>query len=97
MKKNHYLTLPRYKRKLHPTPLYKMSGKKKLRIRSIQMLHIQDHLYPEDIYRITYNRVISMILGCQLKVQAHDILNKLRNFFPWYKRNLVEYKKQLKV
>lgn len=96
MKKNHYLTLPRYKRKLQ-TLSRPMSRKEKLRNRRIQMIHIQDHLYSEDIYRITYNRVISMILGCQLKVPAHYILNKLKNFFPWYKYNIAKYKKRIKV
>ena len=63
-----------------------MSKIKRLRNRRIQMIHIQDHLYTEDIYRIAYNRAISMILGGTFKVEAHEILDNCEVFFPWYNR-----------
>ena len=91
MKKNHYLTLPRSKRKLDPTliGLYPMSRKKRLRNRHIQMTLIKESLGPYDIYSCLYNRAISMILGCQLKVQVSDILN-IHGIF--YKYNLAKNK-----
>ena len=101
MKKNHYLTLPRYKRKLHPNLLRQKSEEEILRNRRTQMIHIQERLCTDDIYRKAYNRAISMILGCQLDVQASDLLTFILNtpqiFFPWNKSDWAKYKKLIKL
>lgn len=101
MKKTHYLTLPRYKRKLHPNLLREKSKEEILRNRRIQMRCIQRRLYIEDMYRKAYNRAISMILGCQLDVQASDLLTFILNtpqiFFPWNKSDWAKYKKLIKL